>query len=176
MPDTFCAFHELLGNRRYVYNVRGHDFLSHMGQWKSETNSGTLMSNRTIYKEIAQLQDLADLDQKEHGGDANLITSFGPTAGSFFADAWRPKLRFYRSENLPPELNKKIQTVRGYGKIWDVALNALNGWVLQLDRGRQWVSGGKLHHELERVLSETRDRNMNCMRWNRVSIIVSSTP
>jgi hypothetical protein len=176
MPDTFCAFYERLATCRYIYNVRGHDFLSHMGQWKSQSETGTLVSNRKIYEEIAELRKLADLDKDEHGGDANLIVSFGPTAGSFFADAWRPKLKCYRWENLPADLNRKLQALRKYGNIWDVALNASNGWVLQLDKGRRWAYGGELHAELEWVLSETRDDNMNSKKWKRVSIIASLIP
>jgi hypothetical protein len=176
MPGTFRSFYESLGGFSYIYNVRGHDFLSYMGQWKSQTESGTLMSNRKIYGEIAELQKFADLDQNAHEADPNLITSFGPAAGSFFADAWKPKLKCYRWENLPADLNRKLQELRKYGSIWDVALNASNGWVLQLDKGKQWVYGGPLHRDLERALSEVQDRNMISRSWKRVSITVRSIP
>jgi hypothetical protein len=172
MPETFCSFYESLAKFSYIYNVRGHDFLSHMGQWRSQTGSGTLVSNRKIYGEMVELQKFADLDQKAHGGDPNLITSFGPAAGSFFAEGWRPRLKRYAWENLPPDLNRKLQELK-YGGIWDVALNASNGWVLQLDEGRQWIYGGSLHPELARALSEVRDKNVVSRKWNRVSITVS---
>jgi hypothetical protein len=176
MPGTFRSFYESLGSFGYIYNVRGHDFLSHMGQWKSQTESGTLMSNRKIYGEIIELKKFADLDQTAHGGDPNLITNFGPTAGSFFTEAWRPKLKCYRWENLPADLNRKLQELGRYGRVWDAALNASNGWVLQLDEGKQWASGGPVHPDLERALSEVRNRNMAVRKWNMVSITVSRIP
>jgi hypothetical protein len=175
MPQSFCSFYESLGSFSYIYNLKGHDFLSHMGQWKSQNESGTLMANRKIYGEISELQKFAELDQNAHGGEPNLIVSFGPDAGSFFAEAWRPKLKDYRWENLPPALNSKLQNLRGCGKrIWDVALNASKGWVLQLDEGKQWVYGGSLPRELERALSEMSRKNMAAWTWKKVSITVRS--
>lgn len=172
MPETFCSFYERLARFSYIYNVRGHDFLSHMGQWRSQTGSGTLMSNRKIYGEIAELLKFADLDQKAHGGDPNLIASFGPAAGSFFAEAWRPKLKRYAWENLPPDLNRRLQQMK-YGSIWDIALNASGGWVLQLDEGKHWEYGGDLPKDLKRALSEVREKNAASRKWKRISISVS---
>ena len=53
-----------------------------------------------------------------------------------------------------------------------MALNASNGWVLQLDEGKEWVYGGPLPKDLERALSEMTKRNVAAWVWKRVSITV----
>lgn len=169
MPEIFCSeykkrLNELRDGPRYIYDVRGHDFLSFVGQWTSPENddSGPLPTNETLYNEIAELKDLADKDESkaEKRRKANVIAGFGPDPGAFFANAFR--LKEYHWENLPGDLMREIRskTNRGYGKadIWDVAVNALGGWVMQFDEGAQYMTGGKLPEELTEALRDGRER------------------
>jgi len=80
--------------------------------------------------------------------------------GSFFVDSFR--LKRYRWNNLPPDLEDEIQKVisttgwveAGKGKIWDVAINASGGWVMLLDQGKDWKMGGELPKNLRHALEE----------------------
>ncbi len=138
-----------------------------MGQWKSPAGDGPLDASTTLYEEIKELSTLATEEEKllaRTGRKANLIASFGPSPGSFFVDAFRQKR--YRWQNLPADLEDEIQKIvceygwvkEGKGKIWDVAINARGGWVLQLDEGADWRFGGELHPTLENALQEYRGR------------------
>lgn len=83
----------------------------------------------------------------------DLLLSLGPSSGAFFADAFR--LKRYRWHHLPSDLEGEIQAELGrkkYGSIYDVALNSLGGWVLQLKKGKMYLWGGMLPGELEQAL------------------------
>jgi hypothetical protein len=94
-----------------------------------------------------------------------LNVSFGPRPGSFFADA--VALKRYRWNNLPASLDDKLQDLlskrsiwsgSGHGKIHDVAINASEGWVLLLERGKKYDWGGALPEELKEALKQGKDR------------------
>jgi hypothetical protein len=166
LPQSFETRLKKLTKTQYIYNIRGHDFPSYMGQWTNLKNqAGPLSSNQVIYGEILELSKLAKRDESKFNQRADIITSFGPHSGSFFADAFR--LNRYRWSNLPAELEDEIQkhlSLYGYGnqknwqdnKIHDVAINARGGWVIQIKRGSQfiWSQGDQLPTELQRALEE----------------------
>lgn len=171
LPQSFQDQYSRLAKTQYIYNIRGHDFLSFMGQWTSMKNiSGCLHSNSVIYGEISELQQLAREDGVNLNRKADLITSFGPYPGSFLADAFR--LKRYRWANLPADLERAIQNhlcLHGYGKkdtkIHDVAMNAQGGWVMQLDNGSDFLCGGELPPELKKALEDR-------VRTRKATIIV----
>jgi len=139
--------------------MRGHDFLSHLGQWRTRSGSGLLNETANIYKEIFELHKFAQTVGAKFNKMANLITSFGPSPGSFFADSF--DLKRYRWANLPADLEDEIQNhicCNRYGKIFDVAINAMGGWVMQLDRGKQFSWGGRLPDDLTQALSAGKRR------------------
>jgi len=91
--------------------------------------------------------------------------SFGPQPGSFFANA--VALKKYRWKDLPESLEDKLQDLlskrsiwsgSGYGKIHDVAINASEGWVLLLERGKKYEWGESLPEELKEALKQGKDR------------------
>lgn len=138
-----------------------------MGQWTNLKNqAGPLSSNCVIYGEIAELSRLAQQDAVKLNHSADLIASFGPRPGSFFADAFR--LNRYRWSKLPADLEDEIQkhvSLSGYGnqktwqdnKIHDVAINCTGGWIMQLKRGTRflWSQGERgLPAELQSALAE----------------------
>jgi hypothetical protein len=89
----------------------------------------------------------------------DLLFGLGPGPGAFFADAFR--LKRYRWHNLPNELDAEIQGELGhkrYGTIYDVALNAVGGWVLQLKKGKKYRWGGVLPLQLEQALTAGAER------------------
>ena len=150
-----------------MYNIRGHDFLSYVGQWKSSTGDGPLDANANLYNEIDEIQILATEEELKFAQikrKANLIASFGPSSDSFFVDAFRQKR--YRWRNLPVDLDDEIQKIvcdhgwvkEGKGKIWDVGINADGGWVVQFDKGATWRSGGELPRTLKTALDEAAQR------------------
>lgn len=123
----------------YIFNIRGHDFLSHTGRWKSEEEIKFMKRSEHIINEIDALRLLGEELEKKGHNKADLKLSLGPQPGSFFADA--PKLCLYRFENLPRDLNNAIQlNQRKYGQISDVAMNANGGWVMHF-RVRTWFNG-----------------------------------
>jgi hypothetical protein len=138
-----------------------------MGQLTNLKNQAApLSANGVIYGEIAELSKLAQQDAQKFNHRADIITSFGPHSGSFFADAFR--LNRYRWSNLPADLEDRIQehvSLYGYGnqktwqenKIHDVAINTVGGWIMQLKRGAHfiWSQGeGRLPKELQEALAE----------------------
>jgi hypothetical protein len=163
-PKSFCdQYRTRLALPRYIYNIRGHDFLSFIGQWKGPTGDGPLDTNANLYNEINEIHILATAEELQFAHSkrkANLIASFGPSSDSFFVDAFRQKR--YRWSNLPINLEDEIQKIvcdngwvkDGKGKIWDVAINAERGWVMQFDEGATWKSDGQLPKALERALKE----------------------
>jgi hypothetical protein len=83
-----------------------------------------------------------------------LLLSLGPTPGSFFAES--RSLKRYRWANLPSDLEDRIQEEvcrNGHGTIYDVAINALGGWVIQFHEGKTYAWGGILPRHLEDALS-----------------------
>ncbi len=139
--------------------MRGHDFLAYLGQCASTKGSGVLDTSDEMYHEIKELQKLAQEEKALSGKKANLITSFGPSSSSFFADAFR--IKRYRWANLPADLENEIQKqafCSKYGKIYDVAINAAGGWIMQLDRGVKFLWGGPLPEELRLALLNGKQR------------------
>jgi hypothetical protein len=160
LPDTFSKRFQKEASRRYFFNIRGNDFLSHNGQWQSSSREGRVDACANSYSEIRSLQALAEENAKG-GKSTRLNVSFGPLAGSFFADA--VGLRRYRWNNLPAALAGKLQELlwkrsifsgSGYGTVHDVAINAHEGWILLLKRGKKYHWGGKLPQELGEALQE----------------------
>jgi len=131
-----------------------------------------------MYGEIAQLGILADEDQRKSGRKANLIASFGPAPGAFFADAFR--LGRYRRVNLPVDLENRIQVIldkKAYSKakIYDVAINGSGGWVIQFDRGKSFEMGGTIPVDLREALELGRKRNLSINVRNLIFSISSGT-
>lgn len=152
--------------------MRGHDFLAYAGQHMSKNLvSGSLTTLprlhsppsapqvKPIYNEIRQLRLFGVADQKSSKSKVNLKTSYGPTAGSFFADSFTPKgLKRYRWSNLPSDLENELQDLLGNGgyekaKIQDVCMNRENGWVVVSKDGQRYSCGGNLPHDLVAALS-----------------------
>ncbi|KAH8655990.1 hypothetical protein BGZ60DRAFT_417594 [Tricladium varicosporioides] len=155
----------------HVYNVRGHDFLAYAGQHMSKNlASGSLTTLprlhsppsapqvTVIYDEIRQLRIFAAADQRSSELKVNLKTSYGPTAGSFFADSFTPRgLKRYRWSNLPSDLENELQDLLGNGgyekaRIQDVCMNRDGGWVVVSKDGQRYIWGGNLPHDLVAAL------------------------
>ena len=110
-------------------------------------------------KEVDALQALAEENRQNGHRGADMILTFGPDSGSFFADAF--SLKRYRWANLPAELENAIQknmSTNGYGKIHDISINSHGGWVMQTKEGAQFQWGGRLPKMLEQALSKGSDR------------------
>lgn len=154
LPSSFLKDYLSFAKNRYIYNVRGHDCFAFLGQWKRETKGHTPASPHML-AEISALKTLAK-DNKANGyHEDELILGLGPGPGSFFADAY--ELERYRWSNLPIDLEDEIQKEicrKGYGKIYNIAINSDGGWVIQRDKGRDYDWGGALPRELEYALSE----------------------
>lgn len=138
-----------------------------MGQWRALDREGTVKACENSYAEIENLQAFATENNAAVKKDftASLNVSFGPRAGSFFADAC--ELKRYRWRNLPAGLENEIQRLlsttsfwkkSGYGKIYEVAINASEGWVLLQKKGEKYTWGGTLPVELEEALQHGKDR------------------
>jgi hypothetical protein len=117
----------------------------------------SLRPSEVIIGEMKELQKIAAADGTAHNSIPDLTVSFGPSSGSFFADA--PRLKRYRWANCPTELDDALQEHicrNGYGdtkgKIKNVCMNSQNGWIIQVGRDNQVIVGGKLPTELENVL------------------------
>ena len=125
-----------------------------MGQWKSNSTEGPLPASNVSIKEINELRALliTGNDQRAHK-EADLILSFGPTSGSFFANLIH--LKRYRWANLPAKLEDEIQnnvSKNGYGKIREIAMNSVGGWIIQYQNGRDFQWGGRLPPALDEAL------------------------
>jgi len=108
-----------------------------------------------MISEIKELQKF--VEASEWSGGQEVVLSFGPAPGSFFADDCGTR---YRWANLPFDLEdtlQKIVCLHGYGKISDVAINAAGGWVVQLD-GVDYEWGGQLPDRLRRALKTGKER------------------
>lgn len=82
-----------------------------------------------------------------------LLLTLGPTPGSFFFES--NSLGFYRWGNLPCDLEDRIQQEVGrrrHGTIYDVAINASGGWVMQFREGKKYTWGGALPEALKDAL------------------------
>jgi hypothetical protein len=87
-----------------------------------------------------------------------ILLSFGPSPSSFLLD-YRDER--YRWANLPVGLQDAVQDIvcrKGYGRIFDVAMNAAGGWVMQLKEGAKYLWGGELPERLEKALLEGQKR------------------
>jgi hypothetical protein len=131
LPVSFTKGYEISAQTRYISDIRGHDFLSHTGRWASEDARGISKKSENIINEIGALRALGQELEERKNNKADLKLSLGPQPGSFFADV--KKLRLYRWEKVPRDLNNAIQdelAKRGYGKISNVVMNATGGWVM----------------------------------------------
>jgi len=107
--------------------------------------------------ELKRFVEASESDRSRLGGQEMLL-SFGPAPGSFFADDCRTR---YRWTNLPTTLEdtiQKIVCIHGYGKISDVTMNAAGGWVIQLKNGAQYEWGGQLPDRLVQALYDGKRR------------------
>lgn len=92
-----------------------------------------------VFNSIEEIRGLALLaaENKQKGySEADLKVSFGPQPGSFFADAY--SLKRYHWANLPTDLEFELQKEwreKNYGKIINITINAIGGWVMQIDGG-----------------------------------------
>ncbi|KAF4628830.1 hypothetical protein G7Y89_g9323 [Cudoniella acicularis] len=168
VPDSFCKWYGAFVERNHAYDVRGHDFLSYGGQYTSKNSKISLgsltplVSQSNTFEEVRKLQLFALAEEQKTDKKANLRVSYGPASGSFFADSFVPTgLKRYRWANLPADLENAIQEelcVNGYKStktnINNVAINAVNGWVVQSKGGKKYQSGGELPLELINALAE----------------------
>lgn len=168
LPDTFAAEYKKYARKKYFFNIRGHDSLSHIGRWHTLNSEGNVKACSTSYAEIPHLASLAL--QNARRARRNCVPSmnitFGPRPGSFFADAC--EMREYRWANLPWSLEEKLQSLmtgsarffrRGtYGRIFDVVINASEGWVLLSKKGTKYEWGGDLPPDLTRALGSGVER------------------
>ncbi|KAL2066742.1 hypothetical protein VTL71DRAFT_2814 [Oculimacula yallundae] len=167
LPDAFAAGFKEYSRKKYFFNIRGHDPLSHIGRWHTLNNEGNVKACSTSHAEIEQLQSIAleNAAKARNSRTAIMNVTFGPKSGSFFADVCES--REYMWDRLPRSLEIRLQRLltrtklisRGtYGKIYDIAMNASEGWVLLLKQGKEYESGGKLPPDLERALQRGRER------------------
>lgn len=182
LPESFSIRHGTNASKRYISNIRGHDFLSHTGRWTDGNGGGLVDATFNSLGEIHALTLLAKENRDNGYREADLKISLGPLPGSFFADAYR--LNRYRWANLPGELENELQKEvgrRSYGKIVDVAMNATGGWVIQLDEGDTTIGigrmfgrpkevmhfrfGGSLPMELKEALKEGHKRLAKIIVW-----------
>ncbi len=108
-----------------------------------------------MISEIKELQKF--VEASERSGGQEVVLSFGPAPGSFFADDCETR---YRWAKLPLDLEdtlQKIVCLHGYGKISDVAINGAGGWVVQLD-GADYELGGQLPDRLREALETGKKR------------------
>lgn len=113
-------------------DIRGHDFLAYAGIWASENGHGILKRGENIIDEIDGLRAVGKELELKGCNKADFKLSLGPQPGSFFADA-RGLGSYRHSKNLPTDLDNAITdelSVRGYGTISDVVMNATGGWVM----------------------------------------------
>jgi hypothetical protein len=135
--------------------VRGHDFLAHAGQWKSQASeTGQLEATQPLLDELLQLRRF--VDDKEPKASSRfplqgIRLTFGPAPGAFFLGYEK----LYRWARLPDGLEARVQdAVQQQDKIYDVALNATGGWVLLLREGKKYVWGGDLPDRLQEALEQ----------------------
>ncbi|KAF2671462.1 hypothetical protein BT63DRAFT_423665 [Microthyrium microscopicum] len=163
LPEQFSK--TIAKNSRYNFNVRGHDFLAHFGQWRGHTNSGYLDATSSMIEEIAELQSFVNASKsKANPGGEPAFLSFGPDPGSFFADNGETR---YRWSNLPHDLDDAIQDIvcrERYGKIHDVAINGAGGWVIQLNKGKEYKWGGPLEERFRVALENGEQRRATITR------------
>jgi hypothetical protein len=157
LPDQFLR--NILKKSRYIFNVRGHDFLAHDGHWRSRNQTGNLDARKQMIGEIDELHQFVcavEANESKAGGEELLVT-FGPAPGSFFADDRRSR---YRWANLPTHLEDTLQRLvckHGYGRIVDVTINSTGGWVVQL-KNDDFEFGGELPARLQSSLQEGKKR------------------
>lgn len=171
----------------FYYNIRGHDFLSYSGHWIGIRGVNDVGYVETAFVPISEssLLDSVRLENEQHKSSRqkntknkysglSMISCLGPRPGSLFVDAY--KLKFYQWENLPEDLNRVLLGLyrNGYEKcgIEDVQMNALGGWVILLNRGIDFRSGGELPYELKILLQDVQRRKLETPRLD-TSIYVS---
>lgn len=117
----------------------------------------------TSLSEFPQLDSLMKENKENRFNSLNMIMSFGPKPGSFFADAY--SLKRYKWLNLPTGLEDQIQKnicVKGYGngEIQEVAMNARGGWIIVFNKGKRFEFGGNLPYELRKALQRARQTKL----------------
>jgi len=164
--------------KRFFYNIRGHDFLSYSGQYVSK-NSDDVGHVETAYVPISESALLESLrrENEQHGYlGPNMITCLGPRPGSAFIKAY--SLKRYEWENLPPDLNRELLKIysKGYEKsgIQDLAMNALGGWVILLNEGKNFAFGGELPFTLRILLQDAQEKQREKPKL-KISIYVSAS-
>jgi hypothetical protein len=162
LPDSFTQRFYDLAQHGYVFDIRGHDFLSHMGKVISRQEENAVRdvaAASNCMREIEALERLARGNDPNRSRRPDLIVSFGPASGSYFANARH--LGKYRWRKLPVSLEEAIQdhlSEHKYGKIHDVAMNAVGGWVMQTNGGSSFQWGGQLPDDLDRALEYGKTR------------------
>ena len=145
-----------LAKDRYTSNIRGHDCFAFLGHCPTGSEKPYAENSHDMLHEIDALAKIsAQHERHDIPLLSGLLLSLGPAPGSFFADS--PVLKRYRWANLPVGLEDTIQEEvcrKGYGKIHDVAINSVGGWVLQLKEGKRYRWGGNLPTELQNALSK----------------------
>lgn len=159
---------------RYISNIRGNDIFAFIGHVAvCDQKSTYLEKSRNMIVELQALTALLDrtrttrmmksssswISKKTNNNDDDnndkpLLLSLGPAPGSFFADL--SSLKRYRWANLPPDLEDVIQEEvcrSGYGTIFDVAINAAGGWVVQFREGKTYKYNGAIPEKLREALS-----------------------
>jgi hypothetical protein len=163
LPHSFTQRFYDLAQHGYVFDIRGHDFLSHMGKVISRQEENAVRdvaAASNCMREIEALERLARGNDPNRSRRPDLIVSFGPASGSYFANARH--LGKYRWRKLPVSLEEAIQdhlSEHKYGKIHDVAMNAVGGWVMQTNGGSSFQWGGQLPDDLDRALENGKTRN-----------------
>jgi len=162
-PDSFVKkLSKKTYSKLFIFNIRGHDFLSHYGEWKdSENQHGYLEASSTSVSELALLEPLrAELEKNGHDG-LEMIIRFGPQPSSFFADVTAPGMERYKSHDLAhvayglDDVIQRSRDAHGYGDIREVMMNAAGGWVVLFRKGlkgEKFAFGGKLPPRLQGIL------------------------
>jgi hypothetical protein len=181
LPTAFASnFSKTSYAKKFIFNIRGHDFLSHCGKWTSSKGKyGFLETSSTSILELALLGPLRDENERNGYDGSEMIISFGPQASSFFADIVAPGLKRYKPSNLPEGLDEEVQKNRdakGYGNIYEVMMNAVGGWVILFGEGESFEFGGTLPEKLKNVLAEakiTKKASIFCRNINSIYVRLS---
>lgn len=139
----------------------------------------TSIKSRTLWNDNEDLRSIAEEDTREGlQKGVDLTASLGPNSGACFAD--NNGLDYRASKALPIDLTKVIHdrvTPKGYRKagIWDVAINAHNGWVIQFNKGTDFETSKQfLPRRLVSALERARKRGTSIFVRSEVTQIENS--
>jgi hypothetical protein len=167
--------------RRFYYNIRGHDFLSYSGQYRGRGGRDDVGHVETAFIPISESSLLESLRLENVNSPnkflgPNMITTLGPTPGSVFVNAY--SLRRFEWENLPSSLNRELHRITAVGYqncgLQDLTMSALGGWVILLNKGRNFSFGGLLPHDLKIILQDAQKSQRDNPKLDK-SIYVSSS-